>query len=278
MLVMPHVARLTAPNPSLMTGGGTNTYLVGTGDLAVIDPGPDDEGHIEAILAEAAAMGGQPVVILVTHSHLDHLPGAFSLSRRAGVPIAAFAPILGVDIALRHDQRLTVGGHPIRALHTPGHAADHLCFLLEDDATLFSGDLIVGEGTVVIGRDVELDQYLDSLRSLLPLDLRRILPGHGPPIEEPRRKIEEYIAHRLDRERQILAAIEGGAATPAEIVEEVYAEVDPRLYPVAARTVEAHLRKLEREGRVGANLEGGRTKYERRATSDERRAAHADGA
>lgn len=269
MLVMPHVARLTAPNPSLMTGRGTNTYIVGTGDLAVIDPGPDDDAHIDAIQAEMAAMGGRPVLILVTHSHLDHLPGAFSLQRRAGVPIAAHAPILGVDLRLRHDQRLTIGGHPLRALHTPGHAADHLCFLLEEDRALFSGDLIVGEGTVVIGRDGELDQYLDSLRALLPLDLRRILPGHGPPIDDPRAKIEEYLAHRLDRERQILAAVAAGATTPREIVDDVYADVDPRLHPVAAQTVDAHLRKLVRDGRVATYLEEGQVKYEVRRTKYE---------
>ncbi len=262
MLVMPHVARLTAPNPSPMTGAGTNTYLVGSGDLAVIDPGPDDDGHIGAIVAEAGAMRGRIVIILVTHSHLDHLPGAFSLSQRVGVPIAAFTPILGVDIHLRHEQRLTIGGMPLRALHTPGHAADHLCFHLEDAAALFSGDLIVGEGTVVIGRDGELDDYLRSLRSLLPLELQRILPGHGPVIDEPRRKIEEYIAHRLDREQQILAAVTAGATTPAAIVDEVYPDLDVRLQPVAAQTVEAHLRKLVREGRVTTYLDGGQTGYE----------------
>jgi glyoxylase-like metal-dependent hydrolase (beta-lactamase superfamily II) len=262
MLVMPHVARLTAPNPSLMTGRGTNTYIVGEGDLAVIDPGPDDDAHIAAIEAQLAALGGQPVVILVTHSHVDHLPGAFSLARRAGVPIAAHAPILGVEIALRHDQLLTIGGHPLRALHTPGHAPDHLCFLLEDDRVLFSGDLIVGEGTVVIGRDGDLEQYLRSLRALLPLDLRRLLPGHGPPIEDPRDKIEQYLAHRLDRERQILAAIAAGAEGVAEIVEEVYAAVNPQLYPVAAQTVEAHLRKLTREGRVRAYSGERQARYE----------------
>lgn len=267
MLVMPQVMRLTAPNPSPMTGQGTNSYIVGSGDLAVIDPGPDDEGHIAAIEAAMTELGGRPVIILVTHSHLDHLPGAFSLGRRVGVPIAAYAPILGVDIPLRHEQRLTIGGRAIRALHTPGHAVDHLCFLLEDDATLFSGDLIVGEGTVVIGRDGDLDQYLRALRALLPLDLRRILPGHGPPIDEPRRKIEEYIAHRLDREGQILAAIAGGATTPLEVVEDVYAEIDPQLWPAAAQTVEAHLRKLAREGRVGTYLEEGQTRYEATSAS-----------
>jgi glyoxylase-like metal-dependent hydrolase (beta-lactamase superfamily II) len=259
---LPHVGRILAPNPSMMTGKGTNTYLFGGTDLAVIDPGPDDDAHIDAIEAGIAEMGGTVAIILITHSHSDHLPGAFSLQRRLQVPIAAHAPILGVDIALRHDQRMTIGGHPLRALHTPGHAADHLAFLLEDERVLFSGDLIVGEGTVVIGRDGELDEYLASLRSLLPLDLRLILPGHGPAITDPRARVEEYIAHRLDRETQILAAITNGASTTADIVADVYAEIDPRLHPVAAQSVEAHLRKLLRESRLTTHLEDGTTRYE----------------
>jgi glyoxylase-like metal-dependent hydrolase (beta-lactamase superfamily II) len=259
---LPYVGRILAPNPSMMTGKGTNTYIFGGADLAVIDPGPDDDAHIGAIEAGIAEMGGTVAIILITHSHSDHLPGAFSLQRRLQVPIAAYAPILGVDINLRHDQHMTISGHPVRALHTPGHAADHLAFLLENDRVLFSGDLIVGEGTVVIGRDGELDEYLDSLRSLLPLDLRLILPGHGPAITDPRARVEEYIAHRLDREVQILAAIADGASTTAEIVAEVYAEVDPRLHPVAAQSVEAHLRKLIRESRLATYLEDGTTRYE----------------
>jgi glyoxylase-like metal-dependent hydrolase (beta-lactamase superfamily II) len=259
---LPYVGRLTAPNPSIMTGKGTNTYIFGNGDLAIIDPGPDDDDHIAAIQAGIEEMGGTPAIILVTHSHLDHLPGAFSLQRRIGVPIAAFAPILGVDIALRHDQRMTIGGHPLRALHTPGHAADHLAFLLEDDHVLFSGDLIVGEGTVVIGRDGELDEYLRSLESLLPLDLRMILPGHGPAIHDPRARIEGYIAHRHEREREILDAIAAEVSTIRDIVEEIYADVDPRLHPVAAQSVDAHLRKLVREGRITTFLEDGVTHYE----------------
>ncbi len=259
---LPYVGRLTAPNPSLMTGKGTNTYIFGTGDLAIVDPGPDDNDHIAAIEAGIEELGGTPVLILVTHSHLDHLPGAFSLQRRIGVPIATYAPILGVDIALRHDQRLTIGGHPLRALHTPGHAADHLAFLLEEERVLFSGDLIVGEGTVVIGRDGELDEYLRSLESLLPLDLQLILPGHGPTITDPRARIEGYIAHRHEREREILDAIAAEISTINEIVEEIYADVDPRLYPAAAQSVDAHLRKLVRDRRVGTYLEDGVTHYE----------------
>lgn len=261
MLVMPQVTRLVAPNPSLMTGQGTNTYIFGRGDLAIVDPGPDDAGHVEAIVAALRERGGQPVLILVTHTHLDHLPGAFALKERLGVPIAAYAPVLGIDIGLRHEQRLTIGGMPVRALHTPGHAADHVCFWLEEDAALFSGDLIVGEGTVVIGRDGDLDDYLRSLDTLLSLNLHQILPGHGPVITEPRRKIEEYIAHRRERERQIVVSLASGPLTPGDIVEAVYVDLDPRLSPVAAQTVEAHLRKLVREGVVVSYRDAGQTYY-----------------
>ena len=268
MLVMerPYIGRLTAPNPSLMTGKGTNTYIFGGDDLAIIDPGPDDDAHVAAIVDGIAEMGGTPAVILITHSHLDHLPGAFSLQRRIGVPIAAYAPILGVDIGLRHEQRLTIGGHPLRVLHTPGHAPDHLCFLLERDGTLFSGDLIAGSGTIVIGRDGDLDDYLRSLESLLALDLGLILPGHGPAITDPRERIEGYIAHRHEREREILAALAAELVTRDELVEEIYAAVDSRLHPIAAQSVESHLRKLIREGRVARYEEDGEERY--RLTGD----------
>ncbi len=259
---LPYVGRLTAPNPSLMTGKGTNSYIFGTGDLAIIDPGPDDDTHIAALEAAITEFGGTPVIILVTHSHLDHLPGAFSLQRRLHVPIAAYAPILGVDIALKHNQQMTIGGHQVRALHTPGHAADHLAFLLEDERVLFSGDLIVGEGTVVIGRDGELDEYIQSLASLLPLDLQLILPGHGPAITDPRERIEGYIAHRQQREAEIVDALAADLSTISEIVEEIYAAVDPRLHPVAAQSVDAHLRKLIRERRVTTYLDDGVTHYQ----------------
>lgn len=251
MLVSPGIRRLTAPNPSLMTGSGTNTYIVGYGDLAVIDPGPEDERHIDAIQQAIVEAGGQLVLILVTHSHVDHLPGAFILQRRGGgVPIAACSQTLGIDVALRDGQDVSVGGFALRALHTPGHAQDHLCFHLPDLAELFSGDLIAGEGTVVIGRDGELEHYLNSLAGLLPLRLRRIYPGHGPIVEQPRERIDEYIAHRHARERALLEALSAGPLMVMEMVRAVYVDVDERLYPVAAQTVEAHLRKLIRDGAV----------------------------
>lgn len=251
MLVSPGIRRLTAPNPSLMTGTGTNTYIVGHGDVAVIDPGPEDERHIDAIEQEIVDAGGQLVLILVTHSHVDHLPGAFLLQRRgSGVPIAAFSQTLGIDVPLRDQQDVPVGGFVLRALHTPGHAQDHLCFYLPDQAALFSGDLIVGAGTVVIGRDGELEHYLNSLASLLPLSLRRIFPGHGPIVEQPHERIEAYIAHRHARERALLEALAAGPLTVMGIVAAIYVDVDERLYPVAALTVEAHLRKLIRDGAV----------------------------
>lgn len=258
---LPDVGRLTAPNPSLMTGKGTNTYIFGGDELAIIDPGPDDDRHIDAIEEGIAEFGGKPVLILVTHSHLDHLPGAFSLQRRIQVPIAAYAPILGVDIGLRHGQRLTIGGQGVQCLHTPGHAADHLVFLLEGRHALFSGDLIVGEGTVVLGRDGELDQYLNSLQLLLPLKLQLILPGHGPAIHDPQARIEGYIAHRLQREQEILTALREGSTTIPMIVEEIYVNIDPQLHPVAAQSVEVHLRKLMRDGRVATSVDDGVTHY-----------------
>lgn len=261
MLVKSGVVRLTAPNPSLMTGTGTNTYIVGHGDVVVIDPGPDDDRHIDAIEHAMLDAGGQLVLILVTHSHVDHLPGAFTLQRRAGVPIAAFHQRLGIDVALRHGQHVPVGGISLQALHTPGHASDHLCFYEERSAELYSGDLIAGEGTVVIGRDGELEDYLASLRGLLSLDLRRIYPGHGPVIDQPRERIEEYIAHRHARERALVQALTTGPLTTMQLVRAVYTEVDERLYAVAAQTVEAHLRKLIRDGTVRAEAAGTGTVY-----------------
>lgn len=268
MLVSAGIVRLTAPNPSLMTGSGTNTYIVGNGDVAVIDPGPDDERHIAAIEREIAAIGGQLVLILVTHSHVDHLPGAFVLQQRRGVPIAAYNQALGVDVALRDGQDVAIGGFGFRVLHTPGHAADHLAFYLPEQRELFSGDLIVGEGTVVIGRDGELEAYLTSLARLLPLELRRIYPGHGPVIDDPRERIEQYIAHRHAREHAILQVLSDQPCSVAELVRRVYPDIDERLTPVAALTVEAHLRKLLHGGVILAQPAAAGTSYRLAAEAD----------
>ncbi len=260
------VELLLAPNPSLMTGPGTNTFLVadttGAGSV-VIDPGPDDEGHLARIVEAAARRGGLHG-ILVTHGHPDHVEGAARLRALTGAPVLAFSDegVPQADATLADDQVFLVGGEggrAIRALHTPGHRFDHLSFLLEDSGALFAGDLVAGVGTVVIiPPEGDLLDYLASLRRLRALaghpphapTLRLILPAHGPEIAAPDALLDEYLAHRQMREDQILAGLAQGPRSVAALVAEIYADVDPRLHPMAARSVTAHLHKLEREGRA----------------------------
>lgn len=273
------VELLLAPNPSIMTGPGTNSFLVGgTGDgsagCAVIDPGPDDDGHLARIAAAAARYGGLNA-ILITHGHPDHVEGAAHLRALTGAPVLAFSRegVPQADATLADDQVLLVGGRAIRALHTPGHRFDHLCFLLEDSGALFAGDLVAGVGTVVIiPPEGDLLDYLASLRRLRALvgrlpdtesghppdapTLRLILPAHGPEIANPGTLLDEYLAHRQMREDQILAGLAHGPRTVGALVAAIYAEVDPRLHPMAAQSVTAHLLKLEREGRAAREGSG----------------------
>lgn len=237
---------MRAPNPSFMTGAGTNTYLVGTDALAVIDPGPDDPTHITAIID--AAGRGRVRWVLLTHTHSDHAPGAPRLARETGAQILAYS-------AIGDGERLT-GGPPdalftLESLHTPGHASDHLCFLLREEAALFSGDLIMSGSTVVIAPpDGDMAAYLRSLEQLKRHTLVRIYPGHGDVIETPEVVIDEYIHHRMDRERQVLAALRGGPRRIVHMVPEIYAGVPQALHGMAALSVYAHLLKLRDEGRV----------------------------
>lgn len=263
---MNRIERLLAPNPSPLTGKGTNTYLVsdnidstdnadGAGSASgciIIDPGPAIEAHLREITQVAEAHGGVRG-ILVTHGHPDHDEGAARLRELTGAPVSAWSRegVATADRALADGAEITVGTRRLVALHTPGHRFDHLCFWLPDEGVLFAGDLVAGEGTVVIiPGEGDMAAYLASLRRLLALDPRRILPGHGPPIERPRELLEEYIRHRLEREQQVLAALAAGARTPDEIVARVYLDLDPALRPMAALSVTAHLLKLEREGRA----------------------------
>jgi glyoxylase-like metal-dependent hydrolase (beta-lactamase superfamily II) len=249
------VELILAPNPSLMTGPGTNSYLIAggpEGPCVVVDPGPDSESHIARIADLAAARGGLQA-ILITHGHPDHVEGAARLRTLTGAPILAWSRqgSPAADRTLADDELVRVGQRSVRALHTPGHRFDHLCFLLEDAAALFAGDLVAGVGTVVIAPpEGDLTDYMGSLRRLLALDLRIILPAHGPAIGDPRALLEQYIAHREERERQIIAGLASGPQTVAGLVAAIYTDVDPALHPMAALAVTAHLLKLEREGRV----------------------------
>jgi hydroxyacylglutathione hydrolase len=251
LLVAEHVHKLLAPNPGPYTGPGTNTYLIGERELAVVDPGPDDPEHTDRILETAGALDATVGLILVTHHHLDHLPGADRLRRKTGAPLAAHEGIRGVDRSLRHGQQVPADGETLEVLATPGHASTHLCFLIRARALLFSGDHVVGQGTVVVSPpDGDMGAYLDSLALLRQYPIRRMLPGHWEPVEDAAAKIDEYIDHRLMRERQVLAALRLGCETVEAIVARLYADVDPRLHRAAGGSIRAHLYKLEREQRV----------------------------
>ena len=214
----------------------------------VIDPGPDDPGHVANVCDRAAASGWQVEQILVTHAHGDHLGAGDRLARRTGAPVRGWGR---GDPPLRDEERLTVDGGRLRVLHTPGHAPDHVVIYWEERAVLFSGDLILGEGTVVVAPPGgSMTDYLRSLERVAQLDLVLICPGHGPVIPDPQARIAEYRAHRSRREQQVLEALRSGAKTPTEIAAILYTSLDPRLRPAAEGTVEAHLEKLLAEGRV----------------------------
>jgi glyoxylase-like metal-dependent hydrolase (beta-lactamase superfamily II) len=230
------VERLIAPNPGPMTLEGTNTYLVGRDPAVVIDPGPDDPGHVEAIRGAAEARGGIGTVLL-THGHSDH---------------SGAVEALGIEPAAVEDGKTVAG---LEAIATPGHAADHFCFLL--GTACFTGDLILGLGSTIVGpREFggSLLDYMRSLERLQQLDLEVLYPGHGLEIHDPQAKIAEYIEHRMMRERRLVAALDRGERSRAALLAEVWDDVPEQLRGAAAVAMQAHLEKLQDEGRLPAGL------------------------
>ena len=260
----PRILRITAPNPGVMTGPGTNSYFVsdsqGLGWTA-IDPGPDSAEHLQAMLA---LLPGPLERILVTHTHRDHSPGAAALAQATGAPVCGrvakhpmwqdetFAP----QHQPQHGERIAIGADTtLRVIHTPGHASNHLCFLLEEERLLFTGDHVMQGSTVVINPpDGDMSAYLAALRGLLDEDIEWLAPGHGFLVAQPHTVIANLIAHRLRREAKVLAAFarEGvnGSGTLATLVQQVYDDVPAGLHGVATRSLLAHLLKLQADGAV----------------------------
>lgn len=247
------MARLTAPNPGMMTGPGTNTYVVGGRDMAVVDPGPDDPGHVESLVAFGA---GRIRWIVVTHTHPDHSPAAASLAARTGATVLGFSARDGFvpDQEVSDGFTLQGDGFSLRALHTPGHASNHLCWLLVDEQMVFSGDHVMQGSTVVIAPpDGDMAQYLASLRRLRALEppIRTIAPGHGSLLDDPGAALDGVISHRLWREAAVTDAMaRAGRTTVDGLLPVVYVDVHEALHPVARFSLWAHLRKLQGDGRV----------------------------
>jgi glyoxylase-like metal-dependent hydrolase (beta-lactamase superfamily II) len=241
------IERVLANNPGPYTGPGTNTWVVGddSGVVAIIDPGPVDDKHANAILGK---IGEHRVeAVLVTHTHIDHAPLANPLARDLGVPAVGHAPGPGFvpEIRLLEGARFDVGEITLHVIHTPGHADDHLCFRV--DNALFTGDHIMGGSSVMVEK---MGPYLASLRKLRGTGLDRLHPGHGDEMDQPDQVIDWYLAHRMQRHEQIFDAISQGAGTLPQIVELVYSEVDVSLHPLAERSVAAHVTLLKDEERI----------------------------
>ncbi len=269
----PLVARVLAPNPSPFTYTGTQTYLVGESDLAVIDPGPDDSRHLEAL---HAAIAGRPVrAIMCTHTHRDHSPAAAPLAAATGAPIIGCAPLVLEDLGPRADASFDASYEPDRvladgesvhgegwtliAVATPGHTSNHLCFALPEAGALFTGDHVMGWSTTVISPpDGDMAAFMASMARLLARDDSVYYPAHGPAVANPRRLVRSQMGHRRQREGQILRLLREHVGAVPAMVERMYVGLDPRLHGAAGRSVLAHLIDLRERGI--AREEGGEWK------------------
>jgi glyoxylase-like metal-dependent hydrolase (beta-lactamase superfamily II) len=267
MEVSPLIRRVLAPNPSPFTFKGTGVYLLGDRDVAVIDPGPDIPGHVEAL--KRALADRHLTHILVTHTHSDHSPAAQPLKEWSGAKSYAFGPHAagkadegvkieeGGDMAFMPDVRVMDGdviegrGFTVECVFTPGHTSNHMCYALKEEKALFTGDHVMGwSTTVVTPPDGDMQSYMASLRKLQARDDQVLWPTHGGPVRDPAPFLQAYVDHRLQREAQILACIDAGVETIPAMVARMYVDVDKRLHVAAGRSVLSHLIQLENEGRV----------------------------
>lgn len=272
------VTRVIAPNPGIMTGPGTNTYLLGADRQALVDPGPLDEAHQRRLLEEA---GDRLRWILVTHTHIDHSPLAAALKEATGAEIVAFGPApqkpkqrssprrsskhldahdmsFAPDRLLSDGEALDIGDMRVSAVYTPGHTSNHLCFEIDGTRLLFSGDHVMSGSTVVIAPpDGDMAAYLESLEKVRQRKPRRIAPGHGDMIEDPAAVLDDYLRHRMEREAQVVARLDAGGPAAGvaidDLVAAIYMDVPKELHPVARFSVWAHLLKLQAEGRARAD-------------------------
>jgi glyoxylase-like metal-dependent hydrolase (beta-lactamase superfamily II) len=268
--VSPLIRRLVANNPGPFTFKGTGVYIIGKGDVAIIDPGPDDDEHIEALLR--AVEGERVTHILVTHRHMDHSPAAHPLAKRTGAKVysstiqpkpsecdelrleASDDHLFQPDINVQDGDRFSGPGWTIEAVFTPGHTTNHMAYALIEENALFPGDHIMGWSTTVIGPpDGDMTDYFNSLEKVRDRDFTTLWPTHGPPVRDVRPFVQAFIDHRLDREAQILGQLQAGQRRIKDMVSVIYADVDKRLHPAACHSVLAHMIRLVELGRVGCD-------------------------